>query len=376
MAGSREPGLGNMTGKSKFGMAGVAGAMLAITLSLPARAQQPKQDHPAPQRQSAPRRETPRPPRQQAPAFRNNQRPAESWQQPRSTPNYSRHGAQYPRNYSEGQSRTVARPPAYSRPAYGRPSAPNSAYAQEHAQQRPVPHPPSQMERRPQAPNSGYQAPSRRDVPRPPAPGQNRQPAFAQEQRHEPQSMTQPHPQNPPSYVTGQTHEVPRPPQANSMTREVPRPPQAGQRHGGDWLRTHRDLPLADQQKALQSDPQFRSLPVQQQERLENRLQRFNSLPPQEQQRRLSRIETWEHLTPQQKTQARQLALQWKQLPPERQKMMKTAIGDLRAMPPDQRDRVLESGRFKGMFSEQERNMLRETTKLPLAPAQPTEPRE
>jgi hypothetical protein len=55
---------------------------------------------------------------------------------------------------------------------------------------------------------------------------------------------------------------------------------------------------------------------------------------------------------------------------------MKTAIGDLRAMPPDQRERILESERFKGMFSEQERGMLRETTKLPLAPAQPPEPHE
>ena len=105
-------------------------------------------------------------------------------------------------------------------------------------------------------------------------------------------------------------------------------------------------------------------------------MQHFNSLPPQEQQRRLNRIETWEHLTPQQKTQARELASQWKTLPPERQKMMKTAIGDLRSMPPDQRERVLESDRFKGMFSEPERNMLRETTKLPLAPSQPTDPHE
>jgi len=85
----------------------------------------------------------------------------------------------------------------------------------------------------------------------------------------------------------------------------------------------------------------------------------------------LNRIETWEHLTPQQKTQARQLASQWQQLTPQRRQMMKTAIGDLRAMPPDQREKVLDSPRFRSMFSEQERGMLRDTTKLPLAPAQP-----
>jgi hypothetical protein len=55
--------------------------------------------------------------------------------------------------------------------------------------------------------------------------------------------------------------------------------------------------------------------------------------------------------------------------------MMKTAIGDLRAMPPDQREKVLDSPRFQGMFSDQERNILRETAKLPLAPAQSAVPR-
>ncbi|MGC2196375.1 MAG: DUF3106 domain-containing protein, partial [Terriglobales bacterium] len=208
---------------------------------------------------------------------------------------------------------------------------------------------------------------------RPPA----QAPEFTQEQRRsmgQPQTA-QPHP-GPAPFSTGRGDGVPRPPQASSpMGREVPRPPQVGQRHGGDWLRSHRELPLADQQRALQNDPQFRRLPAQQQQRLVNRLQNFNSLPPQEQQRRLNRIETWEHLTPQQKTQARQLASQWQQLPQERRQAMKTAIGDLRTMPPDQRERVLESDRFRGMFSEQERNMLRETTKLPLAPAQPTVPR-
>ncbi len=358
-----------MTGKFKFGMAVVAGGM-AITLSLssPAQAQHPKQDHPAPQKQSA--RGAPQSPRQQYPAFRNGQGSTASRQPQRQQPAYSRPEARYPRSYSEGQPGTIARPPAYSRPAYTRPSAPTSAYAQGHPQQQTVPRPPSQIERRPQEPSSNYR--QRRDVPRPPAPGQNRQPAYTQEPRREPA----PNPQNAGSYAGAQTHEVPRPPQGNSAAREVPRPPQTGQRHGGDWLRTHRDQSFAEQQKALRSDPQFRSLPVQQQQRLENRLQHFNSLPPQEQQRRLNRIETWEHLTPQQKTQARELASQWKTLPPERQKMMKTAIADLRAMPPDQRERVLESERFKGMFSDQERNMLRETTKLPLAPAQSTEPHE
>jgi Protein of unknown function (DUF3106) len=314
-----------VSGKSKTGLVATAGLMLAIALSLPAQGQRRNQDRPPAQRQSAPRGQTARP-SQARPLVREGAGSPGSFHGPQSQPAYPRPGRQErTQGYAEGQSREVA-------------------------------HPPSRAESR-QGPASSYVG-GQHEVPRPPMQGQ-------------PPS----HPRSQAAFTHGQAHEVPRPPQASNSLREVPRPPQAGQRHGGDWLRTHRDQPLADQQKALQSDPQFRRLPPQQQQRLEQRLQHFNSLPPQEQQRRLNRIETWEHLTPQQKTQARQLASQWQQLPPQRRQMMKTAIGDLRAMPPEQRERVLDSDRFKGMFSEQERGMLRETTKLPLAPAQPGVPR-
>ena len=82
----------------------------------------------------------------------------------------------------------------------------------------------------------------------------------------------------------------------------------------------------------------------------------------------LNRMETWEHLTPAQKQQARQIFGQMRQLPPDRQRMVGTAIHDLRAMPPDQRERVINSPRFRGMFSDQEREMMRGATRLPLAP--------
>jgi hypothetical protein len=344
-----------MRSKSKTVMVETAGLMLAIALSLPAQGQRPNHDRPPmQQRQSASRREAARPPRQEHPFVRERARSPESFRRrPQSQPAYSRPGAQErTQGYPDGHSREVA-------------------------------HPRSPAESRRQVPASSYAEGQRHEVPRPPTRGQPHSqgsaPRFAQEQRREvahPPSQPPTHPQGPGTFAPGQGHEVPRPPQGSSpLSREVPRPPQAGQHHGGDWLRTHREQPLADQQRALQSDPQFRKLPPQQQQRLEQRLQHFNSLPPQEQQRRLNRIETWEHLTPQQKQQARHLATQWQQLPPQRRQMMKTAIGDLRAMPPDQRERVLDSDRFKNMFSDQERDMLRDTTKLPLAPAQPGVPR-
>jgi hypothetical protein len=321
-----------MTGKSNTGRMAAASFTLLVALCLPAVGQHRNNDHPAP-RPPAAHHEVAHPPRQARPAAHENAGSFHGAMQQRPQERFG--------GYTQSPARGVAHPPAESE----RNSRSTSSFASE----------------------------QQRNVPRPPERNQTRgeEPRFAQGQGQAHPPAPTPHGENPGAFASGQGREVPRPPQGNSQAREVPRPPQAGQRHGGDWLRSHQSLSFADQQKALQNDPQFRKLPPQQQQRLVNRLQTFNNLPPQEQQRRLNRIETWEHLTPQQKQQARQLAGQWKELPPDRQKMMKTAIGDLRAMPPDQRERILESDRFKGMFSDQERNMLRETTKLPLAPAQP-----
>lgn len=106
---------------------------------------------------------------------------------------------------------------------------------------------------------------------------------------------------------------------------------------------------------------------------LRQRLEHFSSLPPQQQLRVLNRMETWEHLTPEQKQQARDLYGQFKQLPPDRQRMVKTAVEDLSAMPADQREQVINSDRFKGMFSDHERELMRGAARLPLAPASPGE---
>jgi hypothetical protein len=84
----------------------------------------------------------------------------------------------------------------------------------------------------------------------------------------------------------------------------------------------------------------------------------------------LNRMETWEHLTPEQKGQARQLFGELQQLPPERRRILGTAIRDLRAMPPEQRQQVIDSERFRGLFSPQERDLLRGASRLPLAPAE------
>jgi len=138
-------------------------------------------------------------------------------------------------------------------------------------------------------------------------------------------------------------------------------------------LRRYKDLAPDEQEQALQSDPAFQKLPPARQQILRQRLRRFSDLPPQEQLRVLNRMDTWEHLTKEQKQQARQIFRQMQQLPPDRRRMVRTAVRDLRAMPPNQREKEIDSDHFKSTFSDEEREMMRGVTRLPLAPAEPGE---
>ena len=48
--------------------------------------------------------------------------------------------------------------------------------------------------------------------------------------------------------------------------------------------------------------------------------------------------------------------------------MVRTAIRDLSAMPPERREEIINSNRFKKMFSPEERDVMRAAVRLPLAP--------
>jgi len=45
-------------------------------------------------------------------------------------------------------------------------------------------------------------------------------------------------------------------------------------------------------------------------------------------------------------------------------------------MPPAQREQIIDSARFRGMFSPQERDIMRGATRLPLAPQDDGRPEE
>ncbi len=148
-------------------------------------------------------------------------------------------------------------------------------------------------------------------------------------------------------------------------------------RHGrraGDWLRKMHNLPPAEQERALQSDPAFQRLSPPQQERLRERLRKFNSLPPEQRERILSNWERVEHLTPQQQERLRRLHGRMREMPEARRRMMYRALHHLRDMTPGEREQALASERFRNKFSDEERELLRGMAEIaPPADAPPPE---
>jgi hypothetical protein len=197
-------------------------------------------------------------------------------------------------------------------------------------------------------------------------------PAQPPAQPRQPQPPPQPHP--PSQAADGQWHRFQKESRPSASRPNQFHPPQNQPGHAGNWLRRYKDLPPAQQRRALENDPQFRRLPPQQQAQLRQRLQHFSSQPPQQQERMLNRMETWEHLTPNQKQQSRQLFQQFKQLPPDRRQAVNRAIRGMRGLTPEQRDRLIDSDEYRNEFSPGERGLLRGASRLPLAPGEGLHP--
>lgn len=139
--------------------------------------------------------------------------------------------------------------------------------------------------------------------------------------------------------------------------------------HLGDWLNQHRNLPVQEQERALRNDPSFHRLPAAEQQRVIQQLHQVDQLTEEQRQRRLARAEIIEHLSPQDRMRINLSARRWAELPPQRQAIMKSAFRDLRALPLNQRQTELNSSRYQGLFSPEERGIL--TDLLRVEPYQP-----
>jgi len=128
--------------------------------------------------------------------------------------------------------------------------------------------------------------------------------------------------------------------------------------HPGKWLKEHANLPPQEQEKALEKDPDYQKLPAQRQEQLKERLRRFNNLPPEQRERMINRMEKIEQLPPDKRQVLQQSMSQLAFLPQDRRQMIRKAYRNLREMTPEERDREMNSDRFKSTLNENERSIL------------------
>jgi Protein of unknown function (DUF3106) len=171
------------------------------------------------------------------------------------------------------------------------------------------------------------------------------------------------------------------PPADQKSATPVPAAPQAAaparhsSRDSGAWLRKYKDMPPAEQEKALANDPYFRHLPAAHQQKLRQQLQKFNSLPPDKKESVVRHMQVFGQLTPAQRQSARELHAKLNNIPPDRRKIMRSELRQLRQMPPDDRQRELNSDTLHASFNDNEREILKGLADLPIgAPAKPPAP--
>ena len=126
----------------------------------------------------------------------------------------------------------------------------------------------------------------------------------------------------------------------------------------GAWLEAHKDLPLDQQLRLLESEPGFKKLSPERQNALRDWLKKFNSLPPKKRDQALQRMAFLSKLSPQQRQQLHEANQQLQSLPPDRKVAIHTAVRHLRQMPLVERQQVLQSDRFKSTFSDQEQKLI------------------
>jgi hypothetical protein len=146
------------------------------------------------------------------------------------------------------------------------------------------------------------------------------------------------------------------------------------QQHLGEWIESHRNLSLSQQQHALDNEPGFRQLKPQVQQRMHDRLMQLNNMPPDQQQRVLARTEAMERLAPAQRQQIRGAMQQLGSLPEDRRRAVARTFRSLRDIPVSERQNYLNSPQYRGQFTDTERNTLNNLLNVaPMLPPAPTQ---
>jgi hypothetical protein len=180
------------------------------------------------------------------------------------------------------------------------------------------------------------------------------------------------HAVSPSHYVSSHAAVLQAAPNQKSSQQSQQKKNGNGQVHRmGEWLSTHKDLPLDQQEKALENDPAFKRLPADRQAALKERLRKFNTLSPEQRDLTVQRMNYFSSLSPDQRKTIRDANQKLQALPPDRRVAIHKALRHLRQMDPQQRAEAMQSDHFKSTFSDQEQGILKELADIspPSAPA-------
>ncbi|HLY19790.1 MAG TPA: DUF3106 domain-containing protein [Bryobacteraceae bacterium] len=111
-----------------------------------------------------------------------------------------------------------------------------------------------------------------------------------------------------------------------------------------------------------QREKELAKLPPERARLIRQRLRRYNQMNPQEQQALRERYRTFSEMPPAKQEIIRSRLKEFRQLPVERRPIVHHEVEGLRAMPDAQREGRLNSDEFRGRYSQQEQQIIRDLT--------------
>jgi hypothetical protein len=138
-----------------------------------------------------------------------------------------------------------------------------------------------------------------------------------------------------------------------ARSQQGPDRPTAGPPQANPIDRWNRMSP-EERERELAKLPPARARAIRQ------RIWRYNHMRPEEQQALRQRYQTFSQLPPDKQQVVRQRLREFHQLPPGRQPQVHREVVQLRSLPEGQRQARMNSDEFRGRFSPQERQIIRD----------------
>jgi hypothetical protein len=117
-----------------------------------------------------------------------------------------------------------------------------------------------------------------------------------------------------------------------------------------------------NQMSPEERERELAKLPPERARQIRERIRRYNQLPPQVKRALREGYQKFAELPPDKQEIVRQRMREFRELPLERRPLVRREIGQLRALPEAQRVSRMNSEEFRGQFSPQEQEIIRDMT--------------